>query len=253
MIELGEAESDTKVVAEAEEALRKLKTEVARAELEALSVGRGRRQRHLSRSTCRRRRHREPGLGEHAACACTRAGPRSIASRSSTWRKRPGEEAGIKSATIQVKGKNAFGWLKTEGGRASPGAHLAVRLQRAPPYVVRQRQRLSGGRRPHQHRDQRSRRARRHVALRRGGRTARQQDRVGRAPHPHPDQHRRAVPERPLAAPQPRPGLGHAARQAVRARSSRSARRRRPPSRPPRPTSAGATRSGPTCCSPTRW
>ena len=38
-----------------------------------------------------------------------------------------GEEAGIKSATLLVKGHNAYGWLKTEIGRSPPGAHLAVR------------------------------------------------------------------------------------------------------------------------------
>ena len=35
----------------------------------------------------------------------------------------PGEEAGLKSATIQVKGENAFGWLKTESG-----VHRLVRI-----------------------------------------------------------------------------------------------------------------------------
>src|SRR5438270_6978512 len=39
MIELGEAEKDQKVVAEAEEALKKLKADVARRELEALLSG----------------------------------------------------------------------------------------------------------------------------------------------------------------------------------------------------------------------
>ena len=39
MIELGEAEKDQKTVADAEAALRKLKSEVARRELEALLSG----------------------------------------------------------------------------------------------------------------------------------------------------------------------------------------------------------------------
>ena len=47
-----------------------------------------------------------------------------------------GEEAGIKSATLQIKGENAYGWLKTGIGRAPPGAHLALRQQRAPAHLA---------------------------------------------------------------------------------------------------------------------
>jgi len=35
----------------------------------------------------------------------------------------PGEEAGVKSATLQIKGEDAFGWLKTESG-----VHRLVRI-----------------------------------------------------------------------------------------------------------------------------
>ena len=75
----------------------------------------------------------------------------------------------------------------------------------------------------------------------------------GRAHHPPPDRHRRRLPERPLAAPEPRQGHGHAARPALRARAAEARGRGCRRSRPTRPTSAGATRSAPTSCSPTRW
>ena len=41
----------------------------------------------------------------------------------------PGEVAGIKSATVHIRGDNAFGWLRTETGCAPAGAQIAVRFR----------------------------------------------------------------------------------------------------------------------------
>jgi peptide chain release factor 2 len=122
MIELGEAESDPKVVAEAEAALRKLRTDVARRELEALLSGEA--------------DANDSYLEVHAGAGGTESQDwASMLLRMYTrWAEQHGfkvdwieetggEEAGIKSATIQVKGRNAYGWLKTEGG-----VHRLVRI-----------------------------------------------------------------------------------------------------------------------------
>ena len=66
-----------------------------------------------------------------------------------------GEQAGIKSATLQVSGPNAYGWLKTEAG-----VHRLVRIspfdfEGAAADQFRQRLGVSGGRRQHRDRDQR--------------------------------------------------------------------------------------------------
>lgn len=122
MIELGEAENDDGVVAEAESALKNLKKEVARQELEALLSGEA--------------DTNDSYLEVHAGAGGTESQDwASMLLRMYTrWAEQhgykievleetPGEEAGIKSATLQIKGHNAYGWLKTEGG-----VHRLVRI-----------------------------------------------------------------------------------------------------------------------------
>ena len=122
MIELGEAEKDRKAVADAEAALHKLKAEVARRELEALLSGEA--------------DTNDSYLEVHAGAGGTESQDwASMLLRMYTrWAEQhgykidwleetEGEAAGIKSATVQIKGRNAFGWLKTENG-----VHRLVRI-----------------------------------------------------------------------------------------------------------------------------
>ena len=95
-----------------------------------------------------------------------------------------GEQAGLKSATYQISGPNAYGWLKTEGGVHRLGPHLPLRQQRAAADLLRQRLRLSGDRRHDPDRHQPGRPESRHIPGVRRRRSAHQQDRV-RDPH-HP-------------------------------------------------------------------
>ncbi len=122
MIELGEAEKDQAVIADAEEGLRKLKAEAARRELEALLSGEA--------------DPLDTYLEVHAGAGGTESQDwaNMLLRMYTRWAERrgykveyleetPGEEAGIKSATVMIKGRNAFGWLKTEHG-----VHRLVRI-----------------------------------------------------------------------------------------------------------------------------
>src|SRR5215831_3267415 len=113
MIELGEAEKDRKAVADAE---------AARRELEALLSGEA--------------DANDSYLEVHAGAGGTESQDwASMLLRMYTrWAEQhgykiewieetEGEAAGIKSATVQIKGRNAFGWLKTENG-----VHRLVRI-----------------------------------------------------------------------------------------------------------------------------
>ncbi len=122
LIEMGEAEDDADVVAEAEAVLVDVKERAAKAELETLLSG------EADANDCY--------LEVHAGAGGTEAQDwaEMLLRMYSRWceahdykvewlEESPGEEAGIKSATIKVSGHNAYGWLKTESG-----VHRLVRI-----------------------------------------------------------------------------------------------------------------------------
>lgn len=122
LIELGEAEKDDKTVGEAEAALRRLKTEVARRELEALLSG------EADANDCYLEVHAGAGGTESQDWAnmLMRMYVRWAEAHGYKveWiEETEGEGAGIKSATVVVKGHNAYGWLKSENG-----VHRLVRI-----------------------------------------------------------------------------------------------------------------------------
>ncbi|OYY58403.1 MAG: peptide chain release factor 2, partial [Rhizobiales bacterium 35-66-30] len=122
LIELGEAEGDEGVIAEAASALDGLKAELARRELDALLSGEA--------------DSNDSYLEVHAGAGGTDSQDwaEMLLRMYRRWCERhgfkvelmdesQGEQAGLKSATIQVKGHNAYGWLKTEAG-----VHRLVRI-----------------------------------------------------------------------------------------------------------------------------
>jgi peptide chain release factor 2 len=147
----------------------------------------------------------------------------------------PGEVAGIKSASIKVEGDYAYGYLRTEVGvhrlvRKSPFDSNArrhtsfasvfvypevddsIEVEINPADLASTPFRASGA-----------------------GGPAHQQDGLRGADHAPADEHRRPVPERPLAAPQPGGSDGDAQVQALRARDPQAARRSSRSSRIRRP------------------
>jgi peptide chain release factor 2 len=122
LVALGEEEGDESIVAEAETALRKLRQEAHTREVEALLSGEA--------------DANDAYVEIHAGAAGTESQDwaQMLERMYLRWAEARGykveiigehygEEAGVKSATILVKGANAYGWLKTESG-----VHRLVRI-----------------------------------------------------------------------------------------------------------------------------
>jgi peptide chain release factor 2 len=122
LIEMAEAENDKAMVADAEAALNGLRARAEAMKLESMLSGEA--------------DANDAYLEIHAGAGGTESQDwaEMLLRMYSRWAEKKGykiefleesegEEAGIKSATIQVKGENAYGWLKTE-----TGVHRLVRI-----------------------------------------------------------------------------------------------------------------------------
>ena len=163
-----------------------------------------------------------------------------------------GEQAGIKSVTLQITGPECL-WLVEDGGRRAPsGAHQSLRRERASADQLCQCLGLSGGGRQYRDRGQRKRPEGRHLPCLGRRRPAREQDRKRDPDHALAKRDRRGVPDRPQPAPQP--GHRHADAESATVRTELQRREAAPQRRKmPRPTSAGVTKSAATCWRLINW
>ena len=122
LIELGELEGDQAIVTEAEKALTKLQTEVAEQELETLLSGEA----DANDSYVQINAGAGGTESQDWASMLMRMYTRWANQNKfkvSVLDEHNGEEAGIKSCTLEIKGHNAYGKLKTESG-----VHRLVRI-----------------------------------------------------------------------------------------------------------------------------
>jgi len=122
LIEMAEAENDNDILEEAEGALSALQNDVAKQQLESL----------LSGPVDGNDAYLEINAGAGGTESCDwssmllRMYMRWADQRGfkvTVLEQNDGEEAGIKSVTLQIEGEAAYGWLKTEGG-----VHRLVRI-----------------------------------------------------------------------------------------------------------------------------
>ena len=150
-----------------------------------------------------RRRHRVAGLGRDAAAHVRPLG-RAQGLQARGDRPPAGRRGRHQERDADDHRRLRLRHAARRGRRAPAGAHLALRPGVAPPHVVRVALRLARAARGRRRRDRREGPARRHLPLERRRRPARQRHRFGRPHHAPPDRHRRVVPERALAAQEPR-------------------------------------------------
>ena len=122
LVEMGEAENDAATIAEGEAALRTLDKEAQRKFVEALLSG------EVDGNNAYLEVHAGAGGTESQDWAemLTRMYMRFAERRGykvNMIEYSDGEAAGLKSATLEIKGENAYGWLKTESG-----VHRLVRI-----------------------------------------------------------------------------------------------------------------------------
>ena len=134
LIELGEAEKDQSVIADAEARIAALRREVDARRLEALLSGEADGndayvEIHAGAGGTESQDWAEMLLRMYTRWAQAHGSKVNVVEESA------GEGAGIKSATIEVKGNNAYGWLKTEAG-----VHRLVRIS---PYDANARRHTS--------------------------------------------------------------------------------------------------------------
>jgi peptide chain release factor 2 len=122
LIELGEAEGDEAIVAEAEKALSAMKEDVEKRQLESMLSGEADGndaflEVNAGAGGTEAQDWAEMLLRMYLRWAEKRGFKTSILDRNE------GEEAGIKSATVRISGDMAYGWIKTE-----TGVHRLVRI-----------------------------------------------------------------------------------------------------------------------------
>jgi peptide chain release factor 2 len=134
LIQLGEAEKDQSVIADAEARIAALRREVEARRFEALLSGEADGndayvEIHAGAGGTESQDWAEMLLRMYTRWAQAHGSKVNVVEESA------GEGAGIKSATIEVKGNNAYGWLKTEAG-----VHRLVRIS---PYDANARRHTS--------------------------------------------------------------------------------------------------------------